>query len=81
MLVDRIGQLVVLLLGDEAVVDDLAIGAVLVELVGAFAQVRRLPEGRCARGGLRLMIFCCSNSFAKRMYHEPTDMMHEDAEA
>ena len=45
MLVDRIGQLVVLLFGDQAVVDDLAVGAVLVELVGGLAQVRRLPEG------------------------------------
>ena len=44
VLVDRVGQLVVLLLGEQAVVDDLAIGAVLVELVGALAQVGRLPE-------------------------------------
>src|SRR3546814_17515300 len=45
MLVDRVGQLVVLLLGDDAVVDDLAIGAVLLELGRAFAQVGGLPEG------------------------------------
>ena len=46
MLVGGIGQLVMLFLGDQAVLDDLAIGAVLVELVGGIAQIRRLPEGR-----------------------------------
>ena len=25
-----------------------------------------------------LMIFCCSNSFTKKMYQEPTDMMAEN---
>jgi hypothetical protein len=74
MLVDRIGQLVMLLLGDDAVVDDLAVGAVLLELVGAFAKVRRLPEGGA---GARpwLMIFCCSNSFTNRMYQDAADMI------
>ena len=75
VLVDRIGQLVVLLLGEQAVVDDLAIGAVLLELVGAFAQVRPIARRRCARARPSLMIFCCSNSLTKKMYQEPTDMM------
>ncbi len=44
VLVDRIGQLVMLLKGEDAVVDDLPIGAVLLQLGSALAQVRRLPE-------------------------------------
>src|SRR5205085_3734478 len=53
VLIDRVGQLVVLLEGGDAVVYDLAIGAVLLQLAGAFAQVRRLPEAR--PGALRLV--------------------------
>ena len=53
MLIDRIGQLVMLLEREDAVVDDLAIGAVLLELGGAFAQVGRLPEA--GPGALRLV--------------------------
>ena len=46
MLVDRVGQLHVLVLGEDAVVDDLAIGRVLVELGGGVAQIGCRPEGR-----------------------------------
>jgi hypothetical protein len=53
VLVDRIGQLVMLLERHDAVVDDLAIGAVLLELAGAFPKVGRLPEAR--PGALRLV--------------------------
>src|SRR3546814_10435697 len=52
VLIDRIGQLAVLFGGDEAVVDDLAIGAVLLELSSAFLQARRAPEGAAGRFAL-----------------------------
>src|SRR3546814_14297478 len=52
VLIDRIGQLAVLFGGDEAVVDDLAIGAVLLELSSAVLQARRAPEGAAGRFGL-----------------------------
>jgi hypothetical protein len=45
MLLDRIGQLAMLLLGEAGVVDELAVGAVLFELVGAFPQAVGLPKG------------------------------------
>jgi hypothetical protein len=63
----------VLLERHDAVVDDLAIGAVLLEL-GAFAQVGRLPEVVRARLPW-LMIFCCSNSLTNRMYQDAADMI------
>ena len=44
MLVDRVGQLAVLVLGHQRVVDDRAVGALLVELVRGFAKVGRVPE-------------------------------------
>jgi hypothetical protein len=46
MLVDRVGQLAVLVLGDERVVDDRAISALLVELLRRFAKIGRVPEAR-----------------------------------
>src|SRR3546814_718374 len=52
VLIDRIGQLAVLFGGDEAVVDDLAIGAVLLELSSAVLQARRAPEGAAGRFAL-----------------------------
>src|SRR3546814_18651326 len=52
VLIDRIGQLAVLFGGDEAVVDDLAIGAVLIELSRAVLQDRRAPEGAAGRFAL-----------------------------
>src|SRR3546814_4471875 len=52
VLIDRIGQLAVLFGGDEAVVDDLAIGAVLLELSSAVLQAWRAPEGAAGRFAL-----------------------------
>jgi hypothetical protein len=73
MLVDRIGQLGVLLLRAHAVVDDLAIGAVLVELGRTVLDARRLPEvARALRPSRR--IFCCSNILTKNTYQDATDI-------
>ena len=44
VLVDRIGQLAVLVLGDQRIVDDRAIGAARFELGRGLAKVRRVPE-------------------------------------
>src|SRR3546814_4456946 len=44
MRLDRIGQLGVLVLRGEAVVDDLLVRGVLLELGRGFAQIRRIPE-------------------------------------
>jgi hypothetical protein len=46
MLVDRVGQLAVLVLSDQRVVDDRPIGALLVELGRSVAKVGRVPEAR-----------------------------------
>ena len=46
MLVDRVGQLAVLVLRDERVLDDRAIGALGLELARRVAQVGRVPEAR-----------------------------------
>src|SRR4029453_5261843 len=44
MLIDRVGQLAMLVLRDERVVDDRAIGALRFELGRRLAQARRVPE-------------------------------------
>src|SRR5207248_11359500 len=44
VLVDRVGELAVLILRDQRIVDDRAVGALGVELARRLAKVRRVPE-------------------------------------
>jgi hypothetical protein len=66
MLVDRVGELAMLVLGKERIVDDRAIGLFASSFVAAS---RRFGEFQKLARTLRpwLMIFCCCISFVKRM--------------
>src|SRR5205085_8218205 len=53
MLVDRVGQLAVLVLSDERVIDNCAICALRLELGGGVAKIGRVPEARADLATLR----------------------------
>jgi hypothetical protein len=73
VLIDRIGQLVMLLEGEDAVVDDLPVALFFSSLL---APSRSDPACQKLVRILRawLMIFCCSKSLTKSTYQEAADI-------
>jgi hypothetical protein len=72
MLVDRVDELGVLVLGAQAVVDDLAIGRILLQLRLAILDAGEDQKARAFLPWLR--IFCCSKSLVNMMYQEAADI-------